>query len=753
MTARFTKMISLVCVCLFLGVPAGFGVTSKVTRHGTKVDFDKGKTRNVIISSKGVVQLGRSAEVLLEKFNEAASENGAEAASVEPWAINCIVVDGATTYIGTSPNGGIYKYNLGELKKLYSAEIPQEINEPNDPNSQGDQPQLANEHIFAMSKDISGRLLAGISGRQCKLMRLEDNKFKTIFEPEPNDAKYIFAIAVSPEGDIYLGTGPEGKLYHLDSFGKKGEVVYDCVDKNILSLAVGKDGYVYAGTDGRGLVYKINPKSKTATVLYDTEQPEVTGLLFGEDGVLYAAATSAKIAEAEGKFAKRQPMAGKPEASADKAESKSTEGGLKLKIANTSQKQGEPSPKAGPGPKPAKSQQVSYVYKVTKEGFVTDVFSEQAVFFCMAKQAEQLLIGTGNTAELFGVDPAIEEDQTMYSDEQASQITAVVAVDGSIYIGTANPAKLIKIADKYAAEGTYESDLIDAGQPAMWGKLQIEADIPKGCSVKISSRSGNVQDINDPTFSEWTNASEITEPVQLKCPTGRFCQYKLLLQTKQETKSPLIREVAVAETVPNLAPRVEVIQAAKDEAEGKEGIFKISYKASDDNEDKLIYKIDFRKTGRTGWIEIKDKVEADNFEWDSRTVEDGRYEIRVTANDERSNTSETALTGSRISEPIVIDNTGPSLAGSDITEKKGVVTLKLKVSDELSAVDMVEYTIDSNTDWIGTLPDDLVYDTLNESFTIVTKKLEAGEHVIALKLTDAAGNVTYKSFTVEIKGN
>ncbi|GAI67807.1 unnamed protein product, partial [marine sediment metagenome] len=95
-------------------------------------------------------------------------------------------------------------------------------------------------------------------------------------------------------------------------------------------------------------------------------------------------------------------------------------------------------------------------------------------------------------------------------------------------------------------------------------------------------------------------------------------------------KSPLIREIAVANTVPNLAPKVESVSAERIEAPDKTGIFKINYKAKDDNSDKLIYKIDFRKVGRTNWIELKDELEADSFEWDGRTAEDGRYEVRIT---------------------------------------------------------------------------------------------------------------------------
>ncbi|MBA7689494.1 hypothetical protein ES703_98002 [subsurface metagenome] len=326
-----------------------------------------------------------------------------------------------------------------------------------------------------------------------------------------------------------------------------------------------------------------------------------------------------------------------------------------------------------------------------------------------------------------------------------------------VYLGTANPAKLMKLDSDFASEGTYTSDLIDAGQPAQWGKLQIEADIPQGCGVQVASRSGNVKDANDPTFSDWTELMEVTEPVQLRCPLGRFCQYKLVLQSKDGHKSPIIREIAVASTVPNLAPKVESVTVGRIETAGKKGFFKISYKAKDDNGDKLIYKIDFRKIARTSWIELKDELDAASFEWDGKTIEDGRYEVRITTSDERSNTTSTKLTGSRVSEPVVVDNTGPvveSMKAMSVIENGAEYRVfELEVSDELSAIGKLEYTIDSNADWIGTVPDDLVYDTTDENFTInidAEKDLPKGDHVLTIKVSDAVGNTTYKTFEVNI---
>ena len=738
-------LLAAALLYLVLSAPC-LAVSSKITRHAGSSDLLKGKIENVVVGSRGTIQLSSAWESMVDDFEDV-------------WSINSIVVSGGTVYVGTSPNGGIYKYSLGKLTKIYpekSQEKParkkakekKDANEPGDANTVKDEEYLSNEHIFAMTTDVSGRLLAGISGKTCRLCRFKNNKYEVIFEPD--DDKYIFAIALDASGNIYLGTGPEGKVYQLDPSGKKSKLIYDSLDKNILSLAAGQDGFVYAGSDSRGLVYKINPRTKKATVLYDSDQPEITALLFTENGDLHAAATSAKIVQAQTKFAAKLPLAGRPEATSVKPPG-TTKGGLKLKIANITAIAGKmPAKRPIPTRPPTRPGQASHIYKITKDGFVTDVFGERAVFFCLAEKDKKLLVGTGNSAQLFTVEPASEKQAIIYDDKQASQITAINVRKDAVYLGTANPAKLIKLGAGFTSKGTYSSDLIDAGQPAQWGKLQIEADIPKGCKVQVASRSGNVKDVNDPTFSDWTQLVEITQPIQLRCPLGRFCQYKLVLQSEDDSLSPVIREIAVASSVPNLAPKVQSISVVRIAAAGKKGTFKISYKAKDDNGDKMIYKIDFRKVGRTNWIELKDELEADNFEWDGKTIEDGRYEVRVTTSDERSNTTTTKLTGSRISEPVVVDNTAPVIKKHSINKNSKTITLKLQVSDEFSAIGRLNYTVDSNKKWIGTMPDDLVYDTTDEDFTIVIDKLKAGEHIIAVRITDSVGNIVYKTFEVNI---
>ena len=778
MKKNYFSSIKKIIIVLCMMSQYSFGVTSKITRHSSSSELLKGETGNTIISSRGSIQLGLAEEKVIKEFDD----------FEDAWSINSIVVSGGNVYFGTSPNGSIYKYSLNKLTKLYPLEETTSSENKSEESQTGEKveikEQLTNEHIFAMTTDISGRLLVGISGKTCRLCRFESDKMVTVFEP--NDAKYIYAITLDGTGNIYLGTGPEGKIYRLDPLGRKSQLIYSARDKNILSLLAGEDGFLYAGSDERGLIYKINPRNKEATVLYDSEQPEVASLLFmsgsgqasnNDSGTtdLYAAATSAQVVQTQTQFAASMPEgppSGRPETitnlpdngeNGDEDENSTginpaSGGGRKLEIANIKETE-SPKPTQGTPPitRGTRPRTASNIYKVSKEGFVTDIFGESAVFFCLAQKDNKLLVGTGNNAQLYSIDPAQEQQSVIYEDKNATQITAVTVNGDDIYLGTANPAKLIKLSSAFASEGTYISDLIDADQPAQWGKLQLEADIPPGCKVKVASRSGNVKDVNDPTFSTWTEPIEVIAPVQLRCPQGRFCQYKLILQSTNGSVSPVIREIAVASTIPNLAPQVESVTISRIQSPNKEGVFRIAFRAKDDNEDKLLYKIDFRKIGRTNWIELKDDLEVPTFEWDGKTVEDGRYEVRITASDERSNTTSTKLFGTRISEPIIIDNTGPTVDKVDetaATENNRLVRIfKFETTDELSAIDKLEYTIDSNADWVSSVPDDLVYDTRKEDFTIPVdseKDLPKGDHVLTIKVSDSAGNTTYKTFEVNV---
>lgn len=731
----FVNPILRVVMLGILGLPLpARAVTSVITRHAQSEDFLKGKIENIMMDSDGTLRLARKADSVIGSDR-----------LVGVWTINTILAEiGGAIYCGTSPNGTIFKYNQQQLEVLYPAETESSL--ISDPNA-ARKALIRNEHVFAMAFDAGGRLLAGISGDGARLIRF-DKEPKTLFQSETD--KYIYAILVDPEGTIYFATGPEGNIYRLPPFGGDAEVVYKSRDKNILSLTMAPGGSLLAGTDTRGLVYRIDVESKTARVIYDSRQKEITALAADEKGNVYLAASS--VAAVAGKIdSATQALAkspGRPDAG---AASKGSSGGISLATANTADDE-KPSPPSAPPPPPMLPgpKSASSIFRISPDGFVTEIFSDKVIFYALHYKEEQLLAATGNQGRLFGIDPATEQRAIVYQNEKSAQITAVAAGDDGLLLALSNPPQVILLSEKLAVQGTYTSDLVDAGQPARWGKLQIDARIPEDCAIRFTSRSGNVEDPNDPTFSDWQPERELTTPQDLGCPVARYLQYRLVFTRRESAEGPILREVAVAHSIPNLPPQVQAVQAQRSKDKQKPYVFQIAAKVEDENKDTLVFHYHFRRQDRSGWIELEKDSDKPVYEWDTRTVEDGRYEVRVTADDKRSNSPNEALTGSRISDPLVVDNTPPSIEDANLEVTGGAIVLRFRAVDAYSAVGRAQFTIDSREDWIGLLPEDSVFDTTDEWITLRLTGQESGDHVLALAVSDDPGNTKYQTFDFTI---
>ncbi|MBW8014828.1 MAG: hypothetical protein FVQ82_01455 [Planctomycetes bacterium] len=759
-----SAMIALTAILII--TPICSAVNSKTVTHSSASAFLKGETENTVIGSRGTISLAAQAtDIDLGDLLK------------DAWIVNAIVKDSkGNIYIATSPNGDIIKYADGKAEKIYpatadkdadkdaekkstddskdaDADDAEESADPNntvaDPNDTDVEPFL-NLHIFAIAIDSAGRLIAGVSGDKCELIRFDNGNVETIFTSE--EVSYILEITVDKAGNIFLGTGPNGQIYRLDPNGKHPKLVYDSTDNNILALAIDSNNFIYAGSDKRGIVYKIHPFDQSATVLYDSSQDEITDLTIDDKGNIYATATSAKSVGRQTRSAgiSTGDKPGRPDTKKASKSKKTSD--TKLEVANTgksqSQSSSNPPQQSARGDMPKSA---SHIYRIDPRGFVTNVFNDKVVFFNMLMKDGQIILGTGNKAELVTINTQTEQKTIAYEDETASQITALAFDGDDILIGTSNPAKLVTLSDKFQTEGTYTSDLVDAGQPARWGKLQIDAELPEGCKILLAARSGNVDEPNDPTFSDWTEDTPVIDATQLECPIGRYCQYRLTLSTDDNKKTPLIDRIAVPHVIDNLAPKVTAVRTSRSKDSKQPATKQISFSAVDANRDTLSYKIEFRKISNTRWILLKDKLTQTKFDWKTNTVEDGRYEVRITVDDARSNTTSTALTSSRISDQIIVDNTPPAVDSHTVTVKGTTATLKLTLKDALSVVGNLSYTVNSNEDWKSTIPDDLIYDTTKEEFTIIIEDLEPGENVIAIRFNDDVKNTKYKSYEAKVE--
>ncbi|MDT4898567.1 MAG: hypothetical protein QOH25_3644 [Acidobacteriota bacterium] len=98
------------------------------------------------------------------------------------------------------------------------------------------------------------------------------------------DQPYIWSSVVDGAGNIYLGTGHDGRLYRITADGR-GSLLYDAAELDVTALAISRDGTLYAGTSPDGKVYRITADGK-AEVYFDPPDKYVWSLAVLPDGQL-----------------------------------------------------------------------------------------------------------------------------------------------------------------------------------------------------------------------------------------------------------------------------------------------------------------------------------------------------------------------------------------------------------------------------------------------------------------------------------
>lgn len=95
---------------------------------------------------------------------------------------------------------------------------------------------------------------------------------------------YIWSAAADSAGNIYLGTGHEGRVFKVDPSGK-GLMLYKTSELDVMALAVDAQGNVYAGTSPDGKVYRIAPGGE-AKVFFEPKTKYIWSLAFDAQGRL-----------------------------------------------------------------------------------------------------------------------------------------------------------------------------------------------------------------------------------------------------------------------------------------------------------------------------------------------------------------------------------------------------------------------------------------------------------------------------------
>ena len=185
----------------------------------------------------------------------------------------------------------------------------------------------------------------------------------------------------------------------------------------------------------------------------------------------------------------------------------------------------------------------------------------------------------------------------------------------------------------------------------------------------------------------------------------------------------------------------------------KRGFRTLRWSAADPNEDPLVFDLYFRPASAAEtapWIKVAGDVDDDHYSFDATVLPDGVYRFRLVASDRNANDPDAALSAERISEPVVIDQSPPTLGAVERSGRQ----LKVTLYDALSPIREAVYSVDAGA-WKPARAADGLLDGLTETVLIDLDAGTAGASgargtdaaaaakgsLLLLRVTDAAYNV------------
>jgi hypothetical protein len=584
---------------------------------------------------------------------------------------------------------------------------------------------------------------------------------EVLFDPSE---KYIWALAQTPQGDLLVATGDPAVVYRVAADGK-AEPILKSEERHIRALAVGPAGDIYAGTAESAYVYRITP-AREAYVLHDAPGHEIAALAVDAAGTLYAAALgipASPVPEVQAAPQTQDAETQEPEASVT----------VTVSAAADDDAPSAPPAAAGAPAKPAKSgTKGSDIFRIRADGYPEPLWrsATEMVYALAVDVGGDLIACAGEPATLL----RIRGDGKMgeWARLEGAQATQIVVAGGREWVvATSNLGSIVRVGPGLAEKGTYTSPVKDAEIVSQWGRLVWEAQTPRGAGLEIEVRSGNTQSPGD-TWSSW-KAVPAGGGGNIPSPAARFLQWRARFSAGGAASSTL-RSVEAYYRQRNVAPEVTsvrledpgvVIQAvpAQPQAQGQQsgparrnstpaaprrpstrrsferGKQTVSWTGRDRNQDTLKYDLYYRDEKEGNWIALKRGVEEEFHAFDTTSLPDGRYRLRVVASDRPSNPPEESLSGEATSEVLSVDNTPPRVQSLRAEVRGDKVEVSFQVSDTFSPVEGAELAVNGG-DWTSLSPVDGVADSPDETYRMAVESPGRGEHTVGVRALDQMGN-------------
>ena len=586
----------------------------------------------------------------------------------------------------------------------------------------------------------------------------------------------------------------------------KGQVFYSSGETHIRSLALDAKGNVLAGTEPSGRVLRIakgaNPR---AFVLYETSKREITALLEDAAGNLYVSAVGEKTAAA--------PLPVRPQVTETQPAQNFT---MTVVPAGTAAGAVPLAQPGGFTPFPAVNSSSVYKISADGSPDELWNSRDQVVYALALLPNGKLIFGTGNDGAVVELEGNhIYSRVVKAASHQITSIAP--GPGGKMFLAAANPGKVFALGPDNEPEGTFESQPFDAhnfsrfGRMQWWGENAAAGKGTGGARIEFFARSGNTSN-PESDWSPWSGPYTNMGADKVDCPPARFVQWKAALHGGATGPAPEVDWVSLAYLPKNVAPDVTAIALqvpgvrvqgtaipmavvgagtpaqlrmpqppapassgipafaaaqsavatasvaaahfdAVPQGTAQKGYQSVLWTAEDANDDPLEYAIYFRGENEISWKLLKDHLDSKFYSWDTTSMPDGVYYLKIVASDAAGNPAGEGLTAERESERFVVDNTPPVI--SQLTAEAaatGAVRVKFQANATGSFVTRAQYSVDAG-EWMLVSPAGGLSDGPREDYDFALQRIAPGEHTVTVRVFDQFENTSSSKTTIRVSAS
>jgi hypothetical protein len=722
MTFPVRAALSAALAILFLGSDLQAGGTLSF-RQTTARDFEEGEATASVILPSGEVGPGLKA-----------SRMPLDAAFVWSAALSG---DGKTAYFGTGDQGRVFAVSL---RQGNTAPAPRKLADLDVP------------WVTALVVRPDGSLLAG-STPGGKVFAVDPVKGEARTFAKLS-AEHVWTMAHdAAAGVTYAGTGGAGKVFAIDAKGGVKQV-WDSGDKQVVSLLPLGGGALLAGTSDSGILYRVFADGR-AEAVHDFEAEEVRAIL-RVGNATYVAVND--FAGGQGDSG----GGGSGSSGSSAAPAPVVAKGTRISLTSG------PAPAAvGGGGGAASAKARGAVYRLTDAGAIEQVFAlaDGYLTALLADPGGDVYAAAGTQGKVYRLLP--DRTFALAADLSERQALTLVRAGDGFLVGTGDVGGVYEVRPAAQGEANYLSKVFDGEFFTSWGRVRWTG----APTLVFETRSGATAK-PDKSWTAWKKLDAVTFEAgegegKVASPASRYLQYKVTFPAKATT----LNEVSVFYLPQNQRARVTDVtletggsssstssSSGSSSSSGGGGsagpvtrahssTLKLRWKVENPDNDALMFRLYFRQERESVWRPLggADPLTKPEYDWNTDSVPDGKYLVRVWVTDERSNASDRALDSTFVSAPFLVDNTRPEV--QNLQAKPPAVTGRAR--DATSLVSHIEFSVDGE-DWRPATPSDGLFDQRTEGFAIrLPDGLARGPHVVNVRVWDGADNLGAARIQVE----